>query len=202
MNRMECIYMWNMNPRETKVPNKKIMFENAKIFPIYKIIGPADILPLVQQFSSELYDMWASIPHWVIQADIGRLLYIYYNGGMYLDCDCLIKKKIKSSASIVLFTEWVPLNRLGPRECKNQANKVRVANFAFLANVKEHLFLKHVIQECIRRLHILPSIPTVSDILWVCGPDVITTVYHAQKTYDVELLDNSYLSHYNAGSCR
>jgi mannosyltransferase OCH1-like enzyme len=194
--------MWNMNPNETKVPNKSLFQENAKIIPNYKIIGPSDILPLVQQFSNELYDMWEKIPHWVIQADLGRLLYIYYNGGMYLDCDCLIQKKINSSSSVVLFTESiVPINKLGPLECKHPDNKVRIANYAFISN-KQHPFLKNVITECIRRLHLLPSKITHADILWVCGPDVITSVYHLQKPYDVELLDQSYLTHYRCGSWR
>jgi mannosyltransferase OCH1-like enzyme len=199
---MECIYMWNMNPTETKVPNKLLMQENAKIFPIYKIVGPSDILPLVQQFSNELYDMWLTIPHWVIKADLGRLLYIYYNGGMYCDCDCLIRKTITSNAPIVLFTECiVNVNQLGPLECKHPDNKVRVANYAFIAK-KGHPFLKNVITECIRRLHLLPSKLTHADILWVCGPDVITTVYHLQKTPDIELLNQSYLTHYRCGSWR
>ena len=203
MIRMECIYMWNMNPNETKIPDKRIMIENTKTIPIYKIIGPTDILPLVKQFSQELYDIWTTIPHWIIQADLGRLLYIYYHGGMYLDCDCIIMKKILSSASIVLFTERiVRLSSLGPRECNHPNNKVRIANYAFMSTVKEHPFLKSVIIECIRRLNLLSSKITKLDILWVCGPDVITSMYHLQKSRDVELLDKSYLNHFRCGSWR
>jgi mannosyltransferase OCH1-like enzyme len=192
-----------MNPNETKIPNNVIMLENSKIVPLYKIIGPSNILPLVKQFSLELYNIWYTIPHWVIQADVGRLLYIYYHGGMYLDCDCIINKKISSSAPVVLFTERiVSVSSLGPRECKHPNNRVRIANYAFMTTVKEHPFLKSVIIECIRRLHLLPSKITHADVLWVCGPDVITSIYHSQNPPDVELLDESYLKHHRCGSWR
>ena len=41
-----------------------------------------------------------------------------------------------------------------------------------------------------------------TDILWVCGPDTITTIFHkSKKKYDdILLLDNSYLNHKRYGS--
>jgi hypothetical protein len=50
-----------------------------------------------------------------------------------------------------------------------------------------------------------------TDILWVCGPDVITTMYHAQfrddgSTHDVDpsirLIEQGYLQHLGYGSWR
>ena len=199
---MKCFYLWNMNLKETKIPNPYIHFENAKIYPDYKVLGPQDILPLVKRFSSDLSAMWDHIPHWVIQSDIARLLYIYYHGGMYLDCDCIIKKKIDSTAPLVLFIEAiVPIKNLGPRECKHPDNATRIANYAFISTEVENPFLNVVLLECIRRLHLLPSKITNEDILWCCGPDVITSMYHLQKPTAV-LLDKSYLNHLCHGTWR
>jgi hypothetical protein len=89
---------------------------------------------------------------------------------------------------------------LGPREKKYN---LRVANYAFASEAK-HPFLREVILECIRRLKLLSLLKKVShaDILWVCGPDVITTVYHETRYNDVMLLDTTYLNHLMAGSWR
>jgi len=189
-------YLWNMKPGETGQPNPKIIQHNST-YSEYRILGPEDILPLVARFSPELANLWDRIPHWVIQCDLGRLLYIYYHGGMYIDSDCVIRKPIPTSP-VVLFTEKsVPLYQLGPREKKYS---VRVANYAF-ASEPQHPFLKEVILECIRRLTLLKGI-THSDILWVCGPDVITTVYHETLHKDIALLDTTYLNHLIMGSWR
>jgi hypothetical protein len=103
-----------------------------------------------------------------------------------------------------LFTEHIvrDVSLLGPRECKDPANVVRVANFAFGTKRKNHPFLKLVIDECLRRLQMIQGPVSQSDILWVCGPDVITTMYHKHKTPDVILLDNTYLRHFCYGSWR
>jgi hypothetical protein len=50
-----------------------------------------------------------------------------------------------------------------------------------------------------------------TDILWVCGPDVITTMYHAQFSDDgstgdvdssIRLMQRGYLQHLGYGSWR
>lgn len=193
-------YLWNMKPGETGKPNEKVIQHNATHLPDHQMLGPEDILPLVSRFSDELAEAWDRIPHWIIQCDLGRLLYIYYHGGVYMDCDCVIRKPIPSKP-VVLFTERsVPHYLLGPREKKYS---LRVANYAFVSEA-HHPFLKDVILECIRRLKLLKAVKTVtpSDILWVCGPDVITTVYHETQYKDITLLDTTYLHHLRAGSWR
>ena len=191
-------YLWNMKPGETGQPNPKVIQHNSTHIPDHQILGPEDILPLVYRFSEELAEVWDQIPHWIIKCDLGRLLYIYYHGGMYVDCDCVIRKAIPSHP-VVLFTERVvPHYQLGPREKKYN---LRVANYAF-ASEAQHPFLKDVILECIRRLKLLKGNVSTSDILWVCGPDVITTVYHETPRKDITLLDTTYLTHLMAGSWR
>jgi mannosyltransferase OCH1-like enzyme len=178
-----------MNPKEKKHPSLSVLKHNS-VFDDYTILGPNDIIPLVKQFSPWLYQQWDKLPHWVIKADLGRLLYIYYNGGIYLDCDCVIRQPFTLSP-LVLFIESMP-------ECKD--NSLRIANYAFGAE-KESPFLKNVLEECIRRLQQLPSTITQQNIVWVCGQDVITTIYHATKP-EATLLDQSYLHHLEIGSWR
>lgn len=200
-------YMWNMKPNEKNHPDMKIIESNSKYLQNYKILQPTDINPLVQKYSEELFNLWNQIPskYWVIKADLGRLLYIYYNGDYYLDIDCIIKKNFitDNKYNIFLFTEIIvnSVKQLGPRECKNPENVLRVANYAFGSKIKEHPFIKNVIDECINRLKFLfnlnQSIWSIRDILWVCGPDVITTIYHKLKNnhHDIFLHDQSYLNH-------
>lgn len=193
-----------MNPKETKNPNSTVFKHNQRFVQGYKVIGPSDILPLVKHFSSELHTMWHKIPHWIITADLGRLLYIYYHGGIYLDCDCVIRKPFTTTTLTLFIEHIVPVNQLGPKECKNPQNSVRIANYAFGTSEINHPFLKNVIDECIHRLKSILTNTELSqeDILWVCGPDVITTVYHATNPINVTLLDQSYLQHLCAGSWR
>jgi mannosyltransferase OCH1-like enzyme len=213
-----------MKPDERTEPDMKIILQNKTFIEQYKIIGPHDIVPLVELYSSKLKDLWDKIPleNWVIKSDLGRLLYIYYNSGIYLDTDCIIQKNFNSFFSlpsavgiVLLFTENILPNTkyLGTRECKNYENRVRVANYAFGTNMVKSPFLKEVIDECIVRLNVLlisqninisESDISESDILWVCGPDVITSQYHIlkEKYNNLILLDQTYLKHLSNGLWR
>jgi mannosyltransferase OCH1-like enzyme len=191
-------YLWNMKPNETRSPNASIIKHNSQFIPEHQIIGPDDITPLVSKFSTELKDIWDTIPHWIIKCDLGRLLYIYYHGGIYMDCDCIILKPFQTSPVVLFEEKTVSVHLLGPREKKYG---LRIANYAF-ASVAEHPFMKEVIDECIRRLKTLKGTPSDKDILWVCGPDVLTTIYHEKKSRGVILMDKSYLRHFMSGSWR
>jgi len=209
-------YMWNFKPNETKNPSMVCINNNKKFIDKYQIVEPNDILPLLSSFE-ELSDLWNKIPDscWVIKADIGRLLYIYTYGGLYLDIDCALKNNIVDNKNIkndtlVLFTESiVSLDMLGPRESKNPKNTLRIANYAFFANCKNHPFLKLCINECIKRLKYLLELKLdkwqITDILWVCGPDVITTMYHEHKSPEnpsILLMEIGSLHHLCYGSWR
>ena len=96
----------------------------------------------------------------------------------------------------------MPLSHLSSREIKHPDHSLRVANYAFYAE-KQNFILKMALDECIARLSTLPKKVTTADILWVCGPDVITTVYHKYKhSNQITLLDQSYLNHIGVGSWR
>jgi len=211
MNNYTANYLWNFKPSENKPVPTACIEHNKKFYAQKNILSPDDIEPLTRQFP-ELEKLWEKIPHWIIKADLGRLLYIYFYGNFYFDVDCKIRKRIpvKSDGFLVLFTEMIlkDVNKLGPRECKNPENVLRVANYAFGTNVIRHPFLNEVILECINRLGFLLKSEygqlSQADILWVCGPDVITSIYHKSKDLhpDLILLDTSYLSHLCHGSWR
>jgi mannosyltransferase OCH1-like enzyme len=190
-------YIWNMNPKETRKPNETIFKMNQRFIPEYKVLGPTDIEPLLD-FFPEIKKKWSLIPHWVIQADIARLLYIYEYGGIYLDCDCIIEKPLPEIPWVCL-EKTVSVHTLGPKESTKPEHAMRIANYAF-GFPKHHPFVKEALDECSRRLCLHRPV-SHSDILWCCGPDVITTVYHASKE-KITLLNSSYLKHLAVGSWR
>jgi len=192
------MYIWNMNPKETRVPNEKVFQHNAHFLPSYKVLGPKDIEPLLPLFP-DIQKQWDTIPHWVIKADIARLLYIYQNGGVYLDCDCLIQQLLPKEPWVCV-EKIVPVHMLGPKESKHPSHSMRIANYAF-GFPKHHSLLKEALDECAIRL---PQADTTAEnILWVCGPDVITTVYHRhQEKKNIALLNHKYIQHLAVGSWR
>lgn len=203
-------YLWNYKPDETSQMPRSVIINNKKYISNYRIITPNDTNQYINNdvFPNlkELYDL---IPHWVIKSDLCRLLYIYFNGGLYCDSDCFIKKKLINN-NVVLFTEFIlkDTSQLGERECKNPENAHRIANYCFGA-IPRHPFIKEVIDECLIRLHqflVIEKKQDVShhDIYWICGPDVITSIYHKSKhNYnDIHLHDRTYARHGARGSWR
>jgi mannosyltransferase OCH1-like enzyme len=211
------IYLWRFKPNEKNFFPKDVINNNLKYIASYKIIHPYVIENLIKNNNDifpDLLKLYNRIPHWVIKTDLGRLLAVYFNAGLYADADCFIKKELglhNETDNIILFIEHIcsSVNELGKKECKNPENVVRIANFCFGSKTKNHPFLKEVIEECIHRLEILLYIKnnkvfSNEDILWVCGPDVITTIYHRSKHKynDIFLYDNTYLNHKCHGSWR
>ena len=210
-----CIYyMWNFKPSELNdflVYNKNVIDNNSKYINESRLIEPYNITllfnfiktndPLLFPNLEKLYNI---IPYWVIKTDLARLLIIYYSSGIYCDVDCFIQKKFDNDYNIILFTEEIVknINSLGPRELKNTDHKTRIANYFFYSKIKKHPFLKEVIDECLKRLEQIfikenNTSLTYRDILWCCGPDVITTIYHSTKNKytDIYLCDQSFLNH-------
>lgn len=181
----QAFYMWGMKPDESK-PCPMQNIENNKKYIPGKVIGPKEIEPLLSQYPNpELAKIWPQIPKWIVKADLGRLVYLYFNGGFYFDIDCKINKNFLNDINkeTILFTEFIleSTDKLGPREIKDEAHKLRIANYAMGSTIKNNKFYQKCIEECIRRLKTVLSEGKEidnTDVLWVCGPDVITTVYH------------------------
>ena len=198
MTMKQLFYLWNFKPNEMRDIPSDVIRNNEKYFSEHWVISPDDI-PLSFPKVKEVY---YALPKWVSQTDLARLLYVYEYGGIYCDVDCFIKKSFELG-EVTLFVEWVcKIEDLGPRECKT--NLVRIANYCFSSTPK-HPFIKEVIEECIRRVQEIPiAKPTDADILWCCGPDVITTIYHLRKDIypNIQLYNNNYLDHRCYGSWR
>lgn len=204
--------MWKFKPDEQEAVPDASIHHNGKYINKYSVITPDILQPytLIRIFPT-LSELYTKTPHWITKSYIGRLLYVYINGGIYCDVDCFIRKEFDTKHAVILFTEHVcaSVDDLGPRECKDPDNVVRIANYCFGSGIRLHPFLKEVIDECLQRLHQLLIVDNLSelteqDMLWVCGPDVITTIYHKKKHLydDVHLYDTSYLDHKCYGSWR
>lgn len=204
-------YMWNFKPNENqKIPTKFIKYNEPFFKPLF--IEPKDILNLVRE-NVHLNEIWNKIPWWIVKADIGRLLLVYNLGGFYLDIDCVVKKnflKFLKNDEIVLFIEHIcnSVNELGRRENKNPERVTRIANYAFGSLKPKHPFIGDLINESIKRLNMILKENNDSivneDILWIAGPDVITSIYHdnRKKYNNIKLFDQSYILHGAWGTWR
>ena len=192
-------YLWYFKPNERKkfdLYNKNVILNNFKYTKAkINLITPKNVEKILENNKNEFPDLlflYKLIPKWIIKTDLIRLLVIYENGGIYSDVDCFINKnlntKLNKGSKVLLFCEKIVknLNNLGKREIKKNEHRLRISNYFFVSKIKKHPFFKKVIDECLKRLKqifIIEKIKNISqnDILWVCGPDVITTVYHSVK---------------------
>lgn len=217
-NKGTAVYMWHIKPDEPKKLPMKNIQKNAFYFEP-KIIGAKEVENLALEMQCDrLFSLWKRIPTtwWIVKADLGRLIYVYLNGGFYFDVDCKVRKNFleESKNKLTLFVErkLKSVKKLGPREDTSENRTLRIANYAFGSPNKKHPFLKKVIQECLDRLEIIfkefksapPPKLQNSDVIWVCGPDVLTSMYHDFKHQfdDILLLDKSYLKHQCFGGWR
>lgn len=77
-----------------------------------------------------------------------------------------------------------------------------------MQNIKKNKFYQKCIEECLKRLKIILNegheISNI-DVVWVCGPDVITTMYHQLNKKDknkVLLLPENTVKNEKIGSWR
>ena len=207
--KLDVFYLWGFNPKKDTLDPSVINY-NSK-FSNYIIVDNVDnyIDQYSKEYNNNFKNIWNNIPRWIIKTDIARLLYLYYNPGLYLDSDAVIINDIilqlDDNMDMYVFTEHIVNNveDLGPREKKY---KLRIANYAIGSKKLKHPFIKLLIDECIKRLLILYSENNNSisneDVLWVCGPDVITTIYHENKLDTIQLFNNKYVKNLNLSSWR
>ena len=205
-------YMWGMKPGEKNEHPLDVIRHNTRFIPKFNVFKPNEniLKNLITNYNDELYHLFQMIPKWVTKADLLRLLLIYTRGGMYCDSDCFIQKNIVIDINVdtIVFIEKLLTNiqDLGYRE-RHKEHLLRIANYCFYSKPNTP-FIKDVIDECILRLNkILIEQKNINwtqdDVLWVCGPDVITTVYHRTKgKYKILLLPRGFLNHKCVGSWR
>lgn len=149
----------------------------------------------------------------IMKYDIMRYLIVYHCGGTYLDADIVLKKSLANiTANECFFIEnIIPLSRRNPGYYepirKGQLeHPIRIANYAFSSKARNPIFLEFL-AEIRRRMYIQPVPKRDYDVLYLTGPDVVTTVIHAaKKTISInvisKLVSNSIVQHTGAGEWR
>ena len=96
--------MWNFKPLEKNpffINNKDVIINNSKYIKEYQLIEPSYINELYDNITykfslfPKLQKLYNMIPNWISKTDLGRLLIVYYNSGIYCDVDCSIKKNFE-----------------------------------------------------------------------------------------------------------
>jgi hypothetical protein len=210
-------YMWNFKPNERKQFPNTVITHNKRFYEDAKILYPKDIEELLELNDfTDLKQLYNLLPYWVSKSDLGRLLYIYYNGGFYIDSDCFINRQIDLKGNkVVVFVEKKvkSLDMVSSAESKlNPDNVNRISNFCFGTTVKKHPLFKDAVNECLRRIRFRyiekgsnyldnnnydNKTFRQKEVLWLCGPDVITCIYHDKKHEykDILCLNSDYLQH-------
>lgn len=201
---MNAISLWNFKPDERAQFPSMFAYANSRFLATFAIVRPDEIQEYLRAIP-ELARYWDRISPWIVKSDLARLVYVYLRGGFYFDSDCEIMRPIPQTPEIAtLFTEAIlpTTDVLGPREDKSPERRHRIANYAFGCPTPRHPFFKACIDECLRRLKDIDyTAKTPQDVLWVCGPDVVTSIYHTHL-YPVRLLGPNYVKHRAAGSWR
>lgn len=192
--------LWDTQPLPVKY--RKIQNKNGRALKANSLChGKDEVLKYVSQFSQEFdpefFDLFNKIKRKVAQADLGRYLLIYYLGGMYCDIDVVVKKPANFLTDLdyrngVWLTEVddVDPSFLGPRE---KHYLPRLAQFAFFVKeAKSELLLEIILKSIERTKELFQELGddwSDADILWVTGPDLVTTVIHETKAADFKILD-------------
>jgi mannosyltransferase OCH1-like enzyme len=166
---------------------------------------------LVQQYPQ--YESMYRTANNIMKYDIMRYLIVYHCGGTYLDADIVLKTSLENiTANECFFIEnIVPLSRNNPGYYEPirkgvLEHPIRIANYAFSSKPKNPIFLEFL-AEVRRRMFTQPVPKCDYDVLYLTGPDVVTSVIHTiHKTTPVnvvsKLVSNSIIEHTCAGEWR
>jgi mannosyltransferase OCH1-like enzyme len=120
----------------------------------------------------------------IMKFDIIRYLIIYHSGGTYIDADVILKKPLENiTANECFFVEKIITNvanheaRYEPIRKGIPEHPVRIANYAFSSKPKNPIFIE-ILTEIRRRMHIQSAPKNDYDVLFLTGPDVVSTVVH------------------------
>ena len=75
-----------------------------------KIIGKEAAEGLARRFDKEepgFYELYSTVPRYVTQTDLARLLAVYYGGGLYVDADVALRQPVPISPNGTWFVEKV-----------------------------------------------------------------------------------------------
>lgn len=134
---MKIHYIWIQG--EDQIPDnyRKNIERTQKMYPEakIKIWSEQDIGDLIYDKYPHLIDTVENLKHWILLVDIGRICILHAEGGMYVDTDVYIKRRIKfDHHKLFLVTN--------DYEKKSMYFGVNVRNWLIYAP-KGHEFLKH-----------------------------------------------------------
>lgn len=188
---------WDATP--FPVSEKADSLTSRGIASSWRVHGPHDIPRLLRRYSTEvdggrLEGVYWQIPRPVCRSDIARLLVVYFMGGLYLDVDASIRRKITrrewNRGIWILEKIEAEDTAFGPRE---EHRHMRVANYAFGAPAPGCPAVRACLEEATRRISLMMSALdewSDSDVLWVTGPDVQSTLYaHRPQLFGEPLSD-------------
>jgi hypothetical protein len=168
----------------------------------------------ITNYELNIRKIYYEFPHNIMRADLIRWIIIYLLGETYLDHSIYnifdIEEKFQD---IILFiehiqnektnneTQFLPLRKIAHQMGlipNLKEDKVRVMTSAFIAKTKKHWFILEVIKEIARRWNLLgkTNLQHKKDyfVLFITGPDVITSLYHKWKHHsDITLLPRKHV---------
>tara|TARA_Y100000389_G_C17450894_1_gene514715 strand:- start:657 stop:1379 length:723 start_codon:yes stop_codon:yes gene_type:complete len=180
------------------------------------LLNKEDIMEIMER------DVWnmlnLKIRRKVVLADISRYYLMWREGGFYLDLDVrvnknltdIVKSSLKNDENIILFTEHDNCNPMYMGKRENKDHTHRIYNCMFWSKEKNK-FWKECIDLTIERCQMLITENrelTDEDVIWVSGPDVITTVYNEKYKDDKHIKvyngvqSREILTHLNGGTWR
>jgi len=131
------------------------------------------------------------------------------HGGLYLDNDAHLRRPLTGKEwldprGVWVFEKKVHVSALSRRERANPASE-RVGNYAFGSAQPRCQALRRVIEECITRIKLLLEENLErwndSEVLWVCGPDVLSAICNKNpELFSPRLKD--FCTHRGAGTWR
>lgn len=183
-----CIYLrgFDSTPKK-KVSDNRLPYADAHWVRQSLVAAPSAIERRLKRMPG-IMDIYRRAPTWHGRRDIGRLVYVFFNGGFSCDDRCRILTPLPprgySDDTLHLFVD-----RIAKRSHHKRA---LITDCIFGCTQPHHPMLWDMIEECARRLYQLLETEHRggaqgkrplhrSDILWATGADVITSVYYASR---------------------
>ena len=209
-------FMWGFRPGDVPLSRQAtdLILRWREMNPGWscQVQGPDVTAPLADAFGQP----YGHYVYGAQRADVGRVLLMKSQGGVYCDADMLPIRPLDellapyANAGVVLAVEVWATRRWARKSARRNAIREahpeslrRVANY-FLASVPGHPFWDEVLE--LQRLRAHLPVHGEYDILYTTGPDIITEAALHTKHDDVVVMSrsraNRYFKHLAAGSWR
>ena len=102
---MKIHYIWIQGEENIPAKYKKNIRRTRKIYPeaTVKIWSQEDIEILIEEKYPDLIDLIDNLKHWILLVDIGRIAILHSEGGIYVDTDVYIRKRVNFNRHNLFF---------------------------------------------------------------------------------------------------